>query len=255
MTVDGINNNNVGMYVAGSAALGAGAGVSAGYLTRPFLKDGAPTDTFIKKMEEKLMDAVPPEVREATIQAQKGIQEFTGKLNNAKTVEEFKNILKESVANTLDNVPKEGTETFSEIMSKLAEYFESLGLNVDEETRKIFNSVGSKEECLRLFSEKVNAEYDGKTIEEIKELLNKDIAKGKEVNRKAATQIFEQFWDGSKKTFENCEEGIGKAVKKAARSIQGKYAMIYGAVGAAALGLVGYLCAPKNHAAEQTAEQ
>jgi cation transport regulator ChaB len=255
MTVDSINNNNVGMYTVGSAALGAGAGISTAYLTRPFLKDGAPTDAFIKKMDEKVMDALPQEVREATIQTQKAMQEFTSKLNNAATVDEFKNIVKESFTNVLNSVPKEDTEAFNEMMSKMPDFFESLGVNVDDETKRLFNSIGSKEECLELFSEKVNAAYDGKTLEELKKSVSKDVAELQDLNKKATIKTFEQYWDASKKTFKNCEDEIGQAVKKAARSIQGKYAMIYGAIGAAALGLVGYLCAPKNDAPQQAPKQ
>lgn len=47
MSVDGVNNSsNAGLYCASGAVLGAGAGAAAGYLTKPFLKDGAPTDSF-----------------------------------------------------------------------------------------------------------------------------------------------------------------------------------------------------------------
>ena len=63
-----------------------------------------------------------------------------------------------------------------------------------------------------------------------------------EMNKEA----FEASWDSNKKSFvHNAEEltldGFN-AVKKAARSIQGKYAMMYGAIGATVLGVVGYLC-------------
>ncbi len=53
MSVDSVNNsNNTALYTASGAVLGAG--VAAGYLTKPFLKDGAPTDEFIKKWRKIL---------------------------------------------------------------------------------------------------------------------------------------------------------------------------------------------------------
>ena len=52
MAVDRVNgNNNTALYTGIGAVAGAGAGVAAGYLTKPFLKDGAPTDEFVKKVK------------------------------------------------------------------------------------------------------------------------------------------------------------------------------------------------------------
>lgn len=57
MSVDGVNNSsNAGLYCTSGAVLGAGAGAAAGYLTKPFLKDGAPTDSFIKTLGENLIE-------------------------------------------------------------------------------------------------------------------------------------------------------------------------------------------------------
>jgi hypothetical protein len=85
----------------------------------------------------------------------------------------------------------------------------------------------------------MDKEYNGKSLEEIKNSFKVDM---EALNKQAAKATFEQFWDAGKKTFKNCEEGTGKAIKKAAKSIQGKYALIYGAIGAGVLGLVGYIC-------------
>ena len=55
MSVSGVNNsnNNAGTYAAGAAVVGGGAAGAYGYFSRPFLKDGAPTDAFVKNVKTK----------------------------------------------------------------------------------------------------------------------------------------------------------------------------------------------------------
>lgn len=59
-------------------------------------------------------------------------------------------------------------------------------------------------------------------------------------------EAFNASWDKNAKKFVYDADNIKKegfdAVKKAAKSIQGKYAMIYGAIGAGVLGLGTLLC-------------
>ena len=74
MSVDSVNkNNNTGLYTTIGTLAGAGAGAAAGYLTRPFLKDGAPTDTFLKKVEANV-------VKTLSMQAPKEFAETRQKL-------------------------------------------------------------------------------------------------------------------------------------------------------------------------------
>ena len=61
---------------------------------------------------------------------------------------------------------------------------------------------------------------------------------------------FADYWDYTKKTFKECEDDYGKAFKKAAQCIQRKHAAIYGAIGAAVLGLGTYLATKKKETPE-----
>ncbi len=193
MSVDGVNkNNNTALYTTIGAIAGAGAGAATGYLTRPFLKDGAPTDTFLKKVKANVEKIMSPE-------EQKVYKELKQALKNIKTEEEFKQFI---VHSGLDNS------------------YKSFVLGAVEE--KGFES--SKKNIL----------------DEIKDL-------------------FESSWDANKKKFVHDAENISlehfNAVKNAARSIQGKYAAIYGSIGAAVLGLGTYLCTKGkgSNSAAQTA--
>lgn len=51
MAVESVNgsNSNTGLYTSAAALAGGGAGAAAGWYSKPYLKDGAPTDSFIKK--------------------------------------------------------------------------------------------------------------------------------------------------------------------------------------------------------------
>ena len=92
MTVSGVNNsnNNAGTYAAGAAVVGGGAAGAYGYFSRPFLKDGAPTDAFVKNVKTKWLETAPAE--------QKALYEETVKfiddIEKAKNVDELKNLIR-----------------------------------------------------------------------------------------------------------------------------------------------------------------
>jgi gas vesicle protein len=254
MAVDSVNNNNAGLYATSGAVLGAGAGAGAAYLTRPFLKDGAPTDSFVKGMKENLTEIMTADEKEVAETMENSMKEFSNTINNAQSVDEIKNILKDSIAKPIKEIPAEDREMFKYIMEDVAKGFEQMGFEITPETKQLFSSVDSPDECLKIYSELIDKEFNGKTLEEVKNSFKTEM---EAANKKAVKATFEQFWDAGKKTFKNCEDGAGKAIKKAARAIQGKYALIYGGIGAGVLGLAGYLCgaAGKKEAPQKVAEQ
>ena len=225
MSVESVNNSgsNAGLYATGAAVAGAGAGAAAGYLTRPFLKDGAPTDSFIKKMGENVKAAMSPEEKTLAEGIENELKKAQNAMMKASSVEELKSIYLEIQSAVLENFIESGIVDGKDSQ----EYLDML------------NKFTNFDELKTVVSEKFDKEYAGKNIDQIKEAMKKEID---EMNRKSAKSMFEPFWDSSKKEFVNCEEGVGAAIKKAAKSIQGKYAMIYGAIGAAVLGLGTLLC-------------
>ena len=206
MAVESVNgsNSNTGLYTSAAALAGGGAGAAAGWYSKPYLKDGAPTDSFIKKMDKNIKEAMSPEEKALTEALEKEFKGYRDVVANAKTVDELKNGFVNKVFEGTKDVD---FKTFKGIAEHLSESFEALGIQPSPE-----------------YADKVRKPSNY------------------EFNRKAAKGLFEQVWDSSKKQFVDCEEGIGKAIKKAARSIQGKAALIYGAVGAAVLGAATYLC-------------
>ncbi len=224
MSVESVNNSgsNTGLYTTGAAVVGAGAGVAAGYLTKPFLKDGLPTDSFIKKIGENVKTADPEMFKEAVAEFKEILDPL--KLDEASSMDDF--------FSRLLSVHVDDFETQKNIMKKTIQLSDSP--KMAEIIGKIdkTSNIDELKAALTDFCEK-QVSFD-----EFKRFFKK----GLDPERVFTRTIFVNFWDSSKKQFVNCEEGIGAAVKKAARSIQGKYALIYGAIGAGVLGLGTLLC-------------
>lgn len=236
MSVESVNNNsNAGLYALGAAAIGGGAGAGAAYLTKPYLKDGAPTDAFIKKMDEKMTDALPEEGKQFKRELETLLENNKKQINEAKTVEDIKNLF---IKSTTGHLTEETLAEQKFVSESVLENLQQLGIETKPEFIEEFKNTKTVEEVKTLMGKIFDSEYAGKNLDEIKQMIN---AESQKIERQAGKAIFEQFWDSGKKEFVNCEEGLGAAVKKAAKSIQGKYAMIYGAIGAAVLGIGTYL--------------
>ncbi len=197
MAVDGVNNsnNNTVLYTTGAAVVGGGAGVATAYLTKPFLKDGAPTDSFMKKIEKNIVETLDEDAKKMYADATENIK----KIENAKNAEELKEIFKNNAA---------------------------------------LKETGMLDAML--------ADIDAKGFETAKAEAKKGVQFVIDTKNEMVKEAFNSSWDKNAKKFVHNAEGITKegfdAVKKAARSIQGKYAMIYGAIGAGVLGLGTLLC-------------
>ena len=231
MSVESVNNSgsNTGLYTTGAALVGAGAGAAAAYLTKPFLKDGAPTDSFIKKIDENVKAAMPPLERELVKGVQTELNKTYDAMMKASSVEELKRIYLENTMNKLESLD---INTAKSSLSAVLENCIDSGIadgNFQEYLDNI-NKAANFDELKTAFAANFDKVYEGKNIDQIKEAIKKE---ADEISRKAGKNMFEQFWDSSKKQFVNCEDGVGAAIKKAARSIQGKYALIYGSIGAA----------------------
>ena len=92
--------------------------------------------------------------------------------------------------------------------------------------------------------EQINTAKDAKEIAQIIETgLNEGIA----IERHS---LISGCWDSAKKEFINTENALGESVKKTAGSMKTRAALIYGAIGAAVLGLVTYLASGKSEPTE-----
>ena len=99
------------------------------------------------------------------------------------------------------------------------------------------------------------ADIDAKGFETAKAELKKSVQLVIDAKNEMVKEAFNSSWDKNAKKFVHNADEITKegfeAVKKAAKSIQGKYAMIYGAIGAGVLGLGTLLCCGGKKQPEQ----
>lgn len=247
MSVDSVNNssNNTGLYTAGGIVLGAGAGAAAGYYTKSYLKDGAPTDSFCKKLGDNLIETLPEEQKKIFKQILSIVEKVTS--SDVKTAEELKNLTMDvinSVTADCKTLPEfldavNGDNAFgvnfidvedAELSSKIRD-----AKSIEEAKQIISTSV--EKEISTVGFDKAKAKIKG-AFDELKELgfpLTK-----KDYGKKA----WELAYDSTKNTLVKggLEDEAFDAVKKTLREVKLKTAGIYGAIGAAVLGTVGYLC-------------
>lgn len=205
--VEGVNNsnNNAGLYAAGAALIGGGAGAAAGWYSRPFLKDGAPTDSFLKKTENKFLE----------------------KAGDNDYVKDYKKVKKTREA--IDNIKDmDGLKQFLKNDEFVQTHLKKMGIDINEGLKEI--------------------EADGfeKSMKDVRENLIKPIDETMKDFKGTMKSSIVKAWDKNAKKFVHNKNDITKeafeSIKDAAKSIQGKYAAIYGTIGAGILGLGTYLC-------------
>jgi hypothetical protein len=224
MAVDSVNNNNAGLYAVGGAVLGAGAGVGTAYLTRPFLKNGEPTDEFIKETEKNLINQLPDDAK----RQKKELDMYYRKVNRASSLGELKTIVKDHIIANLRDVQVAEDETYAQAKEAVADTMWQ--------------------------------QYEGRSLDGIKRAINSEAQESKNLMKKSIISAFDICWDSTDKQFISQADPeldiFSKSFKKVAKSIQGKYALIYGAIGAGVLGLAGYICGSsgKTQAPEKVTE-
>ncbi len=241
MAVDGVNgaNNNAGIYAAGAALVGGAGGAAAGWYSKPFLKDDAPTDTFAKKIAKAANDAMPQEIKDYL----NPIKELNEKMLNSKTMEEYKNFNLEIVKTALKAYPD--VDTAKEYMLIGDEIISNFG-KTDAQVLREIESAETFDDIIAAAKSSIDRECDGKNLAD---LLSSGKAKAAEIEKSAVKATFESLWDSDKKKFVNPDADdelmtkVFKSVKKAAEGIQGKTAAIYGGIAAAVLGFATYLIA------------
>lgn len=236
METSSVNNNAAGYTTAG-AVTGAGIGIATGYLTRPYLKNGTMTDEFVKKVVYKQAEAAGLE--EVCNEAMNAAKDKLNSVKNAQSFDELKQALYGDIIN-----PKGNCQFSKKLMQDVCEQVASITGEHDNEFIEKLKKVENFEQMKTVFDEDLDKKFKGKTLEEAKSAVMNDI---KATEKKARDMMFKPYWDSAKKKFINCEDEFGKILKKTAQSIQGKYAAIYGAVGAAVLGGITYLCTRKGN--------
>lgn len=246
MSVDGVNNSsNAGLYCASGAVLGAGAGAAAGYLTKPFLKDGAPTDSFAKSLGENLIEASD----EVSTEQKRFITEVAPmleKMSNAKNVDELHNIYGEMIDKMTSG---KNLEEFKEMIFEGSEMSNAFGFATNEESLAQIKNAGSLDEAKNIIKNGLKQEVETLGFDNIKAGLNENTKKLKDFGilltpKDLGKGVWEYAYDSANKKF--IENGVTEesmsVIKKTMHSFQGKAALMYGAIGTAVLGVAGYLC-------------
>lgn len=255
MAVEGVNNsnNNAGLYALGAAAIGGGAGAGVAYMTKPFLKDGAPTDEFVKSAGEKLLDEATNVSKEEKAFF-KEVSPMMKKLAEASNVEEYKQITNKMFDSCIKAYPD--VESLKKALSEGGQ-LSALIMNGKgrEEVANLLetvNSASNVDEIKQVLRNNVNNEIAAKGFEVVKKEQSELIKALKQAGVPLSYEdlgrmsISEVLKDGKLENNGALTEEAFNIIKKAAKNIQGKYAMIYGSIAAAVLGIGTYLATSGN---------
>ena len=206
MAVDGVNNsNNAGYYALGAAAIGGGTGAIIGHTTKSILKDGNYTDEFVKAVGDKML-----------------------KSDKGKLVVE------------LMQIDEKSPNYLSQMIDVIKKHHKVLGINPNDVTKtdvEIAEIFGGSEKVRELV-----ADAKAKIAAETGEI----ITTGKDTNivdaiRRHVPKDLDDVFDRTKNEFKSSvkesQNSILEFAQKAQRNLKLKAAGIYGAIGAAVLGL------------------
>lgn len=257
MPVDSVksSNSNVGLYAAGAAVVGGGAGAAAGWYSRPFLKKGEPTDEYINTTGKKILKSLPEEFST-------GLKSAVDKFNKAKSTEDLRTMMTDLIKNAYKNADFDTAKASLENTNDILTSFGLNSFNAEE-----IANVKNKDDIAELYGKIFDKIFEGKSLEQVKTTIKGRVLESK---NSAIKGVFALLWDPDKKKFSqgmsqfddykeflgnmnpqikefmenaaNTSEKITKVFSGAANTIKGKYAAIYGAIGAAVLGLGTLLC-------------
>ena len=264
MTVGAVNNNNQQNTYAlqgmtAGLATGAIAGGTYGYLSKPWLKDGDITDTFVKEADKQITNMYKDGNKQIYSDLKK-MQE-TGSIDGVSevfrdtfkddglttmTAEQrkafVKNLLQENGVKNLDEF-LENTNTFADLesvnsLTKHAKKFKHLSEDTSvEELNKLL-----KETQLDIVFGTATKENKTLIIKAV-QIANQGAIDAAKLERKA---LILEHVDVKKKSMKDLAanadyetKSVYKAIKKAIRNTNLKAAAKWGAIGAGVLGAVG----------------
>ena len=258
MSVDGVNNsNNTGLYAGAGAVLGAGAGATAGYLTKSFLKDGVPTDSFCQTLGDKLVEA-SNDYSEQEKKFFKEIGSMLEKMSNANNAEKLNSLCGEMIDKMANG------KTLEEFKSVLAEgnvLASNLGLNSSEEMAQSLIDAKNLDEAKDIIKNMLKKDLESRGFENVKADLRTQLNFLREnkiptTSKDIGKLVWESAYDSANKKFikDGVTDEAMSIIKKTMHSFQGKTAMIYSAIGAGILGTAGLLYGMFGGSKEQPAQ-
>ena len=272
--VDSVNNNssNVGLYTALGAGVGAvGGGAYGKFLTKPYLKDNAPSDQFIRTAHDTIAESnaakagetaktaaanalkdqeVSALTQELTDNAAKyglaEVKDSEGKVTKSlgDVVKEYvgsetdKAKLAEKMANSAEETAKKAAQEAHVSGQKIGDAIDEIGkLADDAKADDLKAAVKKHAEAFGIKAE--DADVDGlvgtKKASELKAVLEDKLKSTKDT-------VAEFFSEGKLKAEADVAEdskSAYKAVKDAIGKMTNKAALKWAGIGAAALGVIG----------------
>lgn len=262
MTVGAINNNKQQTYavpaMAAGLATGAAAGGTYGYLSKPWLKDGDITDTFVRKFDENIIaqskknnDTLVRDLKKMQKTGSvEGISDVTkhsfegielSKLSSEQIKALSQRVMTENGAKDLDELLKimnKESNAFSiKGYTKTAEIFKSVNNDTTVEALNKLIKDNKIEEVFGIVTDANRAE----TIEVMKS-FDEDVAFVKEVRKFTILEHVDVKKKSMKDLAANADyetKSVYKVIKKSIRNTNLKAAAKWGAIGAGVLGAVG----------------
>lgn len=262
MTVGAVNNNQQQTYavpaMAAGLATGAVAGGTYGYLSKPWLKDGDITDTFVRKFDENVVaqdkknnDTLVRDLKKMQKTGSvEGISDVTkhsfegielSKLSSEQIKALSQRVMTENGAKDLDELLKimnKKSNAFSiNGYTKIAEIFKSVNNDTTVEALNKLIKDNKMEEVFGILTDANRAE----TIEVMKS-FDEDVAFVKEVRKFAILEHVDVKKKSLKKLSSDADfydKSIYNTIKKTIRNMNLKAAAKWGAIGAGVLGAVG----------------
>ena len=239
MAVDKVNSIKSSDSYIIPAAIGGGLVTGTiGWFTRPYIKNGQPTDKFVRELEKEAGKYLPMDTYEAMHKASKAIE-------NAQSVDEVVEITTKPVIDlyktfTIENA-KKGLQNAIDISSAIGR----VTITPEE-----VEAVESMDDVIKLIIKDAKNALEGKSLQEIK-----DNAKLQSITniKKELVSMFNYVWDGNRKKFRSLEElglqgaegGVAnfnkmvyKVVMNTVNKFRDKTAAIWGLAGALIAGVV-----------------
>lgn len=252
MSVNSTKNNvNKERLIASSAtALIAGAGWAvAAYNSKPWLKNGMPSDAFLKEVEKNLVGKTDKE----TVKSVKLLETYKSDIMKASSIENIADAQLKFYANRTSG------NTFKEIKSLVkSDMYESLkhgfiGDGLVDTMLDCLNDVkraSNMNELRNVMIDYIEINNEGYSLKKIKRFYKTIIEESQEISgyksfNETAKKAISSAYDAKTQKFvfntENITDEMFRAVKKAAKGMQTRTAALCGILGAAVFGAAAFL--------------
>lgn len=257
MSVNNPNNNvNKERLITSSAtALIAGTGwAAAAYNSKPWLKNGMPSDAFVKEVEKNIAGKTDKE----TVKLVKALETYKSDIMKASSIENLADAQLNYFVNRTEK------KTFKEIKSLFkSEMLMSLqqkavpagGIDAMLDCINDVNRASNINELREVLINYHEINNEGYSLKKIKRFYKTIIEESQEISglkgfNETAKEAIASAYDAKKQKFvlksENITDELFKVVKKTAKGMQTRTAALCGLLGAAVFGAAAFLMTKPN---------